>query len=225
MAEAEVVEDDDEPVPPAGRSFPILAVAGAVAGVVLVVAAIYIGLQLRAGNEAEAQRAAEDTPPRPSRSACLALYANGCDPAHRLPVGLDQWLAGQGLSMLDDEVEAAGTHHVNVALDANAGARFAVEHAQQLVYKITCEVNSTGTTPMTADELAFLARCGRAAVPLNDPSGDRAAQWLATNVHPAPGGHLARYQCGGVGFWLRISALQSSLEISVPADRNYCGEA
>ncbi|MGI5241942.1 hypothetical protein [Dactylosporangium sp. CA-139066] len=225
MSEPEPLEDDDEePAPPAGRSFPILAVAGAVAGAILVAAAIYIGLQLRSANQAQADREAEDAAPRPSRPACLALRADGCDPAHQLPVALDPWLAGLGLTMPDDNVTVDGADHVTVVLaDANAGARLSVVHARQVVYEIRCEVNSTGTTPMTAEDLAFLARCGRAALPAADTSVDAAVQWLSANVHPAPGGLTERFQCGGVAFSLQIKPLQSALDITVPADRTYCG--
>ena len=49
--------------------------------------------------------------------------------------------------------------------------------------------------------------------------------WLANNIHVAPNGLAARYQCRGVAFSLKISSLQSELDITVPDDRKDCGAA
>ncbi|HTJ34280.1 MAG TPA: hypothetical protein VL738_13710 [Dactylosporangium sp.] len=81
----------------------------------------------------------------------------------------------------------------------------------------------TGTTPLTEQELGFLAKCGRAVLAPNDPVGERAAGWLSAHVRPNAGS--AHWQCGGVAMQLRITSLQSQLDLNVPAGPNYCGES
>ncbi|WP_433088469.1 hypothetical protein ACQP1P_20705 [Dactylosporangium sp. CA-052675] len=234
MVEPEIIDngDDDEPLPGGGRPFPILLVAGAVAFLVLAVAAVYIGVQVYSGHQAEAERAAEDAAPRspaPSRSSCLDLHDYGCDPARRLPVTLDQLMEAQRFTAPPEWVNTSGTHTFSMPAltdqPGTAAGRLTVEHAHQVVYSVRCEANSTGTTPLTPVEIGYLKLCGNAALPGNDPAAGGAVQWLANNIHVAPNGLVARYQCGGVAFSLHISALQAELDITVPDDRKYCGAA
>ncbi|MFI5910372.1 hypothetical protein [Dactylosporangium sp. NPDC051541] len=216
---------DDEPLPPAGRPFPILLVAGAVAFLVLAVAGVFIGVQVYSGQQAEARRAAEDAAPRPQHSTCLDLYEYGCDPDRRLPVGLDQLMEAQLAGGDSTWRDTSGKNTTNISLNGTAALRVTVEHAHQVVYAVTCEVNSTGTTPLTDEYLRFLNLCGASALPGNDPAFSGLAQWLETNVHLAPTGLAARYQCNGVAFALKISSLQSELDVTVPADHKSCGTA
>lgn len=234
VAEPEIIEDgdNDEPLPGGGRPFPILLVAGAVAFVVLAFAAVYIGIQVYSGHQAEAERAAEDAAPRspaPSRSSCLDLHDYGCDPARRLPVTLDQLMEAQRFSASLEWVNTSGTHTLNLPTltdqPGTAAGRLTVEHAHQVVYSVRCEANSTGTTPLTPVEIGYLKLCGNAALPGDDPAYSGAVQWLANNIHVAPNGLVARYQCSGITFSLKISSLQSELDIAVPDERKDCGAA
>jgi hypothetical protein len=235
VAEPEIIEDDDsddEPLPGGGRPFPILLVAGAVAFVVLAFAAVYIGIQVYSGHRAEAERAAEDAAPRspaPSRSSCLDLHDYGCDPARQLPVTLAALMEAQRFPPDLDWANTSGTDTMNLPTltdqPGTAAGRLTVEHAHQVVYSVRCEANSTGTTPLTDVEIGYLKLCGNAAIPGNDPAYGGAVQWLANNIHVAPNGLVARYRCGGVAFSLKISALQSELDITVPDERKGCGAA
>ncbi|GLL04439.1 hypothetical protein [Dactylosporangium matsuzakiense] len=223
------MSEPDEPAPAPGRSFPIIPAALAIALLILLAAGAYIAVQVSAGRDAEADRAAADAAPRPqapapSATMCVSPDDERCvRTATRLPVGLDQLLEGAHMSMSDEWRNDSGTHLVSTPLDADTGARLSVTHAQQDVYQLRCEANSTGTSRLTAAELAFLKTCGGAALAGNDPLSSRAVEWLAANVNPAPSGSSQRFQCGAVLFSLKISALQSELDVVGIGAESYCG--
>jgi hypothetical protein len=185
---------EDGDVPPAKGSWWILIVAGTLAGLILVGAAIVIGFQLRDANRVVAADSSA-APPAPqvrvSRPACggcvqSIVTMDGMTWADRLPRPVRM--------RLDDQVSAA---RGELEID---GARVyvAAQYAGTGLVAAECRAQVAGGGALTQATLDFLGGCVTASVPGNEPEVLTATRgWMEARFRPVGGRQpQVRWECG-----------------------------
>ncbi|MEV6924969.1 hypothetical protein AB0M46_10720 [Dactylosporangium sp. NPDC051485] len=214
-------DEDSEP----RRSWGILIVAGAIAALVLIGAALYIGLDLRSANQTAADRAAEDEAPRPTATALTRLPASVERFEALVGVPLDPDTSGKTARVFVDMAQFGGSGDLSVLMSYSGPALFTV----------TCEANpavaGTATPPEPGDGSLTLKQVDRdhvkdcaAATLTDDWFTQPTLQWLAGRAQPAAADNkLARWSCGPVAMEARQSPSYFGIVVKAGPGDQTCG--
>jgi hypothetical protein len=213
----------DEAEPPK-RSYTFLVVCGGLALLILIGAAIYIGLDLRSANRATAEREAADNAPRPAVSGCPGGARHGCAPGRTLPVTFEHWLAGTSLGIVSTgDEQRTGTNVLQIGYPGGS-LQAHVSHEKSVLYEVDCELTADpgSSGPFNADAQAMLRDCAGSTLPADGDYASRSLTWIGmTLAGPATG----RWNCGAIAMQSRSEPNHLEIDVFPATDPNYCGAA
>ncbi|WP_433617190.1 hypothetical protein ACQP2P_17095 [Dactylosporangium sp. CA-139114] len=213
---------DEQPPAPPKQSWTILIVSVAFALLILIGAAVYIGLDLRSARESVAAReSAEAAPARPTPAAtCPDGVKLTCVPGRTLPVTLERWLEASGISLLDDgTVERTATEFMPVGVPG--GKLFArVSHDGNALYEVGCDLSADPGAEFGSDALQRLYSCAGSAVPANAPYTQPVLAWISRALTTRSD---SRLNCTAVTMSARFTPGHYDIEVTPVTDSTSCG--
>jgi hypothetical protein len=215
-----VSEDDDEPQPKTSCTF--LIVCGGLALLILIGAAIYIGLDLRSANQVTAERAAADNAAPSSVPAGCGRH--GCAPGRTLPVTFDTWLSAAGLEIVSSgDGQRTGTNVLSLGFPGGGTLTAHVSHDRSVLNEVDCVLTANTGAPGTFEStgLAMLRDCAAATLSAGADYTARAQTWVSQfRAKPETG----NWTCGAVA--MQAVSDPDHLEIDVfpaPDPNAACG--
>ncbi|WP_433042655.1 hypothetical protein [Dactylosporangium sp. CS-033363] len=211
-----------EDEPPPKQSYTFLIVCGAVALLILIGAAIYIGLDLRSANQVTAEREAVDNAtPSPVTPGC---GRHGCAPGKTLPVTFDRWLSGTSLENVSvGDGQRTGTNVLSLGFLGGGTLTAHVSHDKSVLNEVDCVLSANAGAPGTFESmgLTMLHDCATAVLPAGADYAARSQTWVE-QVLAKP--ETGRWTCGAVA--MQATSGPDALEIDVfpaPDPNAACG--
>jgi hypothetical protein len=199
------------------HSYALLIASVAIALLILIGAAIYIGLDLRDANRIAAEQQAAESSPAVVVPVCPDGVTYGCDPARTLPVTLESWQASDMSFRESIEPTRSG---VAVLVVGVPGGRLEARaaHVKSVLYEVVCVL--TTDTAATPDLLHLLRNCAAATVPGGTAYTGKTEDWLSATVRATD--HDARWSCGPLAIAARFSVGRYELAVTPATDPKSC---
>ncbi|MER7276437.1 hypothetical protein ABT369_18540 [Dactylosporangium sp. NPDC000244] len=212
---------DEQPPAPPKQSYTILIVSVACALLILVGAAVYIGLDLRSARESA--ESAEAAPARPSPTAtCPNGVKFTCVPSRSLPVTLERWHEASGISLLDDgAVERTATEFMPIGVPGgNLLAR--VSHDGNALFEVGCDLSADPGAEFGSDALQRLYGCAGSAIPADASYTQPVLSWISRALTTRSD---SRFNCRAVTMSAQFTPGHYDIEVTPAIDPNSCGTA
>nr|BFE56663.1 hypothetical protein GCM10020063_011890 [Dactylosporangium thailandense] len=207
---------DEQPPAPPEQSRTILIVCVAFGLLILIGAAVYIGLDLRPARES-----AEAAPARPSPAAeCPNGVKFTCVPGRTLPVTLERWHEASGIRLLDDgAVERTATEFMPVGVPG--GKLLArVSHDGNALYEVGCDLSADPGAEVGSDALQRLRDCAGSAIPADASYTQPVLSWISRALTTRTD---SRFTCGSVTMSAQFTPGHYDIEATPATDPNSCG--
>ncbi|WP_433202310.1 hypothetical protein ACQP00_32115 [Dactylosporangium sp. CS-047395] len=211
-----------EDEPPPKQSYTFLIVCGGLALLILIGAAIYIGLDLRSANQVTAEREAADQ--ATASSVAPGCGRHGCAPGRSLPVMFDIWLSAAGLEIVSTgDGQRTGTNVLSLGFPGGGALTAHVSHDKSVLNEVDCVLTANTGSPGTFDStgMTMLQDCAAATLSAGADSTPRSQTWIGQIVAKPETG---RWTCGAVA--MQATSDPDHLEIDVfpaPDPNAACG--